>query len=371
MVKRLLQVIALCGILWHSGYCQTVINFDPKKSTTTVVSPNCQVIYSTSAIKATIYGKDLTVSPSVKTWGAYTKQLNKTDFDIGLFFKVKPSSDTVYFKIDGYNDFNFVYQADGIDKFGKPYKLDDNLNGSYSIQSKSNEIGKTGQVAVIYRAKLIDKNLNNLYCTMYYLNGQLAVKFDKDKAIYPAVLDPTVGITAIRTGSDNQYYSYWGAYKLGFMPENGTATSIKLCMWAPLGANEKCALYADTGANYPGDLIANSYAGAIAITRTAIPTQDSEWTDNVINATLFKGTTYWVTRVTSNDSAPTGYGVEEGGCFFYKLENLYATFPPANMPAGGSAYGGNISAYLTYTTGGGGAATPNPCRRLGQFLGGD
>jgi hypothetical protein len=350
-MKKTILFLFLFSLI-HSVHAQVnLVSFDVKKSTTVNVTSNCQVVFSTSAIKATIQGKDLTVSPNAKIYPSYTKQLNSTDFDIGLIFKVKPSTDTVYFKIDGYQDFDFWYQ-DGKDIDGKISKdTPDNVIGSYAVYRKGNgSIGSGGKACHIYRAKLIDKNLNELYCTMYYLNGQLAVKFDKDRAIYPAILDPIMGYSPIGATASTQLNAYWEATDIGYTTENITVTSMTLCIY-----NVNVGLYSMHGALYSQgvgtlDKVAGSEA-IMLITQATKPTQDSEWTTKEINANLIAGVTYFL-AVQSDHIASYIARDNIGSNTLAYYTRAYDGIMPATT-GGVSTASQKFSSFVIYTIGGG------------------
>jgi hypothetical protein len=302
----------------------TVISKDLSVS----VNPDCD------AIKTTYKGNDLTIYSDE----SYDKEVVKIDdknYDYKLYFDKKPETNVFYFKLDGYEKYKFIYQKGtgmtGVN--GNPLPdLAENLQGSYIICGNSNAMGKNGQVATIYRSKLIDDNGDSYWCeSMEITDGLLAVKVsqkDMDSAVFPCELDPNLGYQTIG-GSDNSGNTgYYISNRLGFAPSNGTITSMTVALSRGAGSHLiKLCVNADNGKGYPGALVTGSYTGEQTPVRTTKPTTLEQCDTYSITGTLIKGTTYWISYMESDDYVHAYQNVLSMGACAYANGFTYASFP--------------------------------------------
>ena len=163
-------------------------------------------------------------------------------FEIEVILNSKPATNVFEFEIEGAENLDFFYQPaltqEEID--GGAFQPD-NIIGSYAVYHKikaNHQIGSlnyaTGKAYHIYRPEVIDADGNRVWAELFYLNGLLSVTVPQsflDKAVYPVIVDPTIGYTSIgssisRNTAQNFNNNSHRLAVVHTIPTNGTVDSI-------------------------------------------------------------------------------------------------------------------------------------------------
>lgn len=326
----------------------TSIDYSGIEPKFTSVFTNADTVERTySEVKLVIKGKDFRISHS-QGYDIYTDNLDDNKYDIGLVFLVKPKTNIWKFDLEYDTDFNFCYQKptqEMIDALG--IKMSDDIIGSYAVYFKDPMKGKAFH---IYRPELIDNNGSRSWCEMHINEETKTLEITGDSkwletAVYPVVLDPTIGYTTIGGVADgldsSSYYLYFSKFT---MPVDGTVTGLKLCCNKYGGGTPvfKAAIY-DASRNL-------MTTGTLQVTPTQAtkPTNDSEWTETTLGGDLVGGTVYYLTiNFTGNLNI---YYDDTGVASYYGI-GTYAGFPASPGPTMNAWVNRTYSCYITYTTG--------------------
>ena len=143
---------------------------------------------------------------------------------------------------------------------------------------------------------------------------------------------------------------------------NGTFTQLQVPAYSATGGTQiKVAIYNISSGTAPTalpySLVANSN-GSANVTRTTLPTQDSQWTRISINAPMVAGKYYWLAFTPNDNDIHFPYHMDGTNDEAYASGTTYSTFPLTN----GSQYAMSntsyrYSIYVNYTVGG--ASTGN------------
>jgi hypothetical protein len=244
----------------------------------------------------------------------------------------------------------------------------ENVCGAYAVYASENKINyvggkeyKCGQVGMIYRPKIIDLTgtgiwgILNIDKNAGILNIEISQDF-LDRAIYPITIDPTIGYTSAGDSVAAWNGYFMAAAKSTTDASGGVVSKIQCAAFDVMGNSYvKMAIYDAT----PTNLIANSYPGAILVTRTSTskPTQDSEWTSSTnVSATLAALTAYWLAFATQDSTVYIFYNsAPNGSCKYASID--YTLFPPNTAPSS-TNYTAILSVYATYTPAAGGLSIP-------------
>jgi hypothetical protein len=301
------------------------------------------------------------------------------------------------------NIITFTIQTKGLDYFYQPKLTEeeikrgclrpDNVVGSYAVYYQGNftnyeggKLYRSGKAFHIYRPGIIDAVGSKVW-------GELNIDIDKglltvtipqeflDKATYPIQHSAglTLGYSTIGGSTDTPAAGNFiaaGAYQSA--AGGGTISKCQVAAWSVNSDPLRMALYVNSGdAPYgagavPGALLANSDSGAMTVSRTTKPTQDSEFTSSVVpNGTIVSSTYYWIC-FNNNNTNTMSVAFDAGGAYSYWYKaDAYANFPDANAPASMTNSNAKYSAYYTYAAAGGGAIPlSNPFSRpFNQSLG--
>jgi len=138
----------------------------------------------------------------------------ENEFDIDFTLHSKPDTNVFTYKIEGAEEFDFWYQsALTAEEVAEGAERPENVIGSYAVYHKTkanHRIGSTnyatGKAFHIYRPKAIDANGAEEWCSLAYEDGTLSVECSEkwlETAVYPVVVDPTFGNTAIGGTTQN------------------------------------------------------------------------------------------------------------------------------------------------------------------------
>ena len=276
------------------------------------------------------------------------------------------------------NVVEFDIESKGLDFFYQPAltqeEIDagdfrpENVVGSYAVYHSTkggiNDINgkeyKTGKAFHIYRPHLIDANGLEAWGNLHIENGIYSVEIPQDfldKAVYPVKSNDTLGYTTIggSVGTQNGYSDF--VRRTQASADGGTMSKIQAAVY-DAGGNSgfKMAVYTDAAGPVPGYLVGNSYPGAVTVTRTTKPTQDSEWTSSTnVSATIIGSAYYWLADMSADTTIYVCYDSVTSGQNKYRSET-YAGFPQSSV-SGLSDWTWGHSIYATYTPSGGGETT--------------
>lgn len=136
------------------------------------------------------------------------------EFDIDFTLNSKPETNVFEYKIEGAEDFDFLYQPElSPEEVIEGVERSENVIGSYAVYHKikaNYEVGSTnyatGKSFHIYRPKAVDANNNEIWAELSYnyvdtLSVTVPQKF-LDEAKYPIKIDPTFGYTTLGASAD-------------------------------------------------------------------------------------------------------------------------------------------------------------------------
>jgi len=186
-------------------------------------------------------------------------ELDKDKFEYEIEFTARPPSDTVSFNLDFPKGLDFLYQdtlynywLNGGDKAhayatfeefqahgGRP----ENVERSYAVYwNKKNNQYQTGKFCHIYRPKLTDADRKETWAEINITGKVMTITMDKvwlDKAVYPVILDPTLGYDT----SGSSWYGAAGEKYGTFYETDGTGgdvVNIYLGVYQIAGSNQAC-----------------------------------------------------------------------------------------------------------------------------------
>lgn len=201
---------------------------------------------------------------------APTEQYEDGGFEYEIILKEKPKSNVVTLKIDT-QDLVFYYQPELTqEEIDKGASRPENVIGSYAVYhaTKANhKIGetnyKTGKAFHIYRPNIIAANSDEIWGELLIEDGLLTITIDQtwlDTAVYPVIVDPTVGYTELgasgsssicNVSSDTSTSAGKSNDSFTVLSEAGTLDSITFGLAAAQGAQTVdtfFAIYDEDGA---------------------------------------------------------------------------------------------------------------------------
>jgi len=191
------------------------------------------------------------------------------NFKIDIVLTEKPASNIFEFDIET-KDLVFYYQPELTQKeIDEGCIRPDNVVGSYAVYHKYRgnihkgkadaEKYKCGKAFHIYRPKIVDSGLKEVWAALHIDNGKMAITIPQeflDTAKYPITIDPDFGVTDVggswiaNSGdimwSNNPNYNASGG--------DGTATYIKVyaAKYSTYEPATKCALYKSSDQSLKG-----------------------------------------------------------------------------------------------------------------------
>ncbi len=313
-----------------------------------------------------------------------SEDLPEGGYEFEWILKEKPTTNVVEFSIET-EGLDFFYQpplniemassACSETDCGDSHRPE-NVVGSYAIYTSEQKINwtggkeyKVGKLGHIYRPKILDSAGHWVWgeLNIDIENKKLTVTIPQDfldKAVYPIrhAAGLTIGITTIGGSTVNGLEPYYLVNKRQQATATGAMSKIQAAVW-DTGANSyiKVWLYNDSSGS-PGSLLANSYPGALFISRTTKPTQDSEWTSSTsVSGSIVNGNYYWSAYHLGDSTVNVAFDSGSNGDSKYR-ESAYANSPVD--PAGAmESYTDRFSIYATYTASGG-TTTPSPPQQI-------
>jgi hypothetical protein len=184
------------------------------KDPETQIPENAISIYHDDIVgQVKFIGGKLSIGNSTREFFVCSKDDDNIEF--GLRFLNNPGTNLFEFHVEGHEDFDFLYQpALTSGEIGAGDVRPDDIVGSYAIYHKTKKnhvIGKvnyrSGKFGHIKRPKFIDANLDQIWGDLSFnpSTGILSVTGSQtwlNNAVYPVVLDPTIGYETV--GGSNQ-----------------------------------------------------------------------------------------------------------------------------------------------------------------------
>lgn len=166
----------------------------------------------------------------------YEKPNDQFEFEVEL--ASKPSSNLIQFTIQD-KEFNYYYQPPlSQEEIDEGCSRSEDVIGSYAVYHKSRKHNKdgskkyfTGKAFHIYRPWAEDANGVRVWCDLNIEAGMMTITVPQqflDSAVYPVIVDPTLGKTSFGASSSTRAANAICAINAGNAVENGTVTSISI-----------------------------------------------------------------------------------------------------------------------------------------------
>lgn len=293
------------------------------------------------------------------------------NFKFGLILYEKPLTNTWSFQLEGWEEFDFLYQpiwknVKTIKLNGEDYLEDidgggirkPDVQGSYAVyhKSKVHNQYKTGKFCHIYRPKFIDIDGKEEWADIEIKDGIYKVTIPYEFlniAKYPIKVNDTYGNTSVGGTEDtsNTTYKPWALNVYGTMPANGTITDV----WISYRSNN----LGDAYFNYYDNANNKSSASDVVI---AMGNADNlqHWYDAAISGDA----------ESSGDKLAVGFEAKSGisgtnmmydataGTINAWQGNTYNTIPLPDPKETSNTFERQYSVYMEYTAGGAPAAEP-------------
>lgn len=294
----------------------------------------------------------------------YFKTYDDENFKFGLIFNKKPSTNTWSFQLEGWDEFDFLYQPELTQEEINHHCIrPDNVVGSYAVYhktKKNHEIEKTnyatGKFCHIYRPKFIDANGDWVWADLDIKDGVYTITIAQtflDKAKYPIKSNDQFGFSSVGGTSSADYSNDFWSVQWTNAPTGQITKAYIACKYTwRTGQKARVAMYANSSGS-PGSLIANTDSGDMTITRLGDPTSDlATWTQaNIASGfTMTSAATYWIAWGVSNTDAFVYYDWDVGISVKWKDAQTYSTFPPSSAPSGLSSSNAKWSVCYEYIT---------------------
>lgn len=290
-----------------------------------------------------------------------TEQMEDGGFEVEVYLKQKPDTNTFDFTLAGTEELDFFYQAPLTQtEIDLGASQPANVVGSYAVYHKSlknHQVGdtnySTGKLFHIFRPKAVDADGNEVWAQLSYDDaGTLTVTVPQDfldNANYPVRVDPTFGVTSVGASTGT-----WGSGGTGCSEAaskittsgaitNGFEISAYMSSLGIAGSGFRTAIWNDS-AGSPGTLVASSSYLIYQIQATST----AQWMEtSVPTISLNASTDYWIGG--GNNSCDSGFGTQPaadttGGTHAYR-EGLGITDPFGTPSSTGTFL---YSVYLTY-----------------------
>lgn len=267
-------------------------------------------------------------------------------FEIEVLLLEKPKSNIISFTLEC-KGIDFFYQPELTSNEIKDGHIrPENVIGSYAVycsQEKINWEGgklyKAGKLCHIYRPKIIDSSGKYVWGILKIKNGLLTIEIPQDfldTALYPVLVDPTLGYDTIGGSTFNASSANAYLTSLFTSTEAGTVSMLTAHTGSSAGANSKGILHTH------GDLaLVTNGTGSVV----AIPAGGSfAWRDSTMTPSIVGSTEYLVGMIFSAASLiKYDAGSANQG---HNGTNSYTTPTTLVTPTHTT---NKASAYLTYT----------------------
>lgn len=290
---------------------------------------------------------------------AFVKKGDKDGtFDIDFSLLEEPISNVFTYKIEGFENLDFLYQPEpSLEEIKRGIDRPENIIGSYAVfhkEKKGNFIGGTnygsGKLFHIYRPKVTDSIGNEIWAELSYEKGVLSVTVPQDfleNASYPVIVDPTFGYTTLGATAQNNDSGFLLGQLFGtYLASTGDQiTSFSVGASKPTGSLglELAAYTFSTG------LPISRLAAATTLTVNSSTPQI--WTTSAVSQSLVAGTTYTVAVTSPSDDGTLNY-------YFDSASNNASIGAGSNLPATWSSLGMFNFRYTIFATYTAGAAAP-------------
>lgn len=308
----------------------------------------------------------------------YQKQSDDENgaFEFEVELASQPASNILEFSLQT-KGFSFFYQppltAQDVEQgFSRP----ENVIGSYAVfhsQKMGNRAGaqeyRSGKAFHIYRPFVVDAMGGQTWCELKIdaQAGKLLIIIPQDwldVAVYPVIVDPTLGYTTIGGSVASNSVSRGKCGLTGAAVENGTATQISVYGRSTSGTCNYCGVIYDNNTllGTRQDYTAQAgRSGAAAWVTDAV----------IVGLSLVSGTKYYVGHYHNASAAPgnmeTNY--DTGGTADGLEYNSGYSSPPPIAATVGSSETNLYSAYITYSAAGGATRPVNFAGTFGGFAG--
>lgn len=205
----------------------------------------------------------------------------------------------------------------------------ENIVGSYAVYhaSKSGGVYGTGQVFHIYRPWSEDAKGVRVWCDLKIQDNSLIITVPQDfldKAVYPIIIDPTLGYTTKGGSSYNTgaNYLYMTKYTCS---GNGNISALKMYVkqYTTTTPNVKFCIYNDAGDGTPGAL------AGVTVQWTVTAGWD-DWKELEIDGAdiaVTDGTIYYLGFLCDGIVTYYANALSSGAIFAYTNAATYPTFP--------------------------------------------
>src|SRR3990167_3247413 len=209
--------------------------------------------------------------------------------EIEIILNEKPSTNVFDFTIDGAENLDFFYQpALTQAEIDEGAERPENVVGSYAVYHKTKEnhrVGSTnyatGKAFHIFRPKAVDNDGNEVWAELSYADDVLSVIVPEkflETAIYPVVVDPTLGYTSI--GATGLNLRTFGAYRdTATSTESGIITMMSMAMGCSV-ASSTAPISSYASAIYSGtSIITNGTTDTFQFSDPQCPDIVKTWRD--------------------------------------------------------------------------------------------
>jgi len=324
-------------------------------------------------IKQDAFVGDAALADNKITLADDSKEFYAYPIDGGLKFGInlltKPDTNVITFQLEGWEEFNFFFQAPlaNVNVDGSSWENNDwghcersaEVSGSYAVYHKTKRdyvVGgtnyETGKFGHIYRPRLIDNAGNSVWADLNITDGVYTVTIPQDfldKAEYPIVSNDTFGYTSV--GGTNGNCPAGRFVLVGpFTPAgNGTVQSISWYMQQNSASSRTTFGYYDS-----------TPSARLALTAEGTPPASFNWVtiNTTTNPSIANGTNYWIAQQEGVDNCTLKYDTPTTPGIKYDGRTYVSGSLPD--PAGSLTDLANYcySAYITYTGGGATVSIP-------------
>ncbi len=332
------------------------------------------VVFENHAVTLTRWNGEVSLRLEYSGEGHFVSyRMPPNKVEIGIRLDHRPSSNIFDFTLSGCKECVFLPQSALTKKeINEGWKRPVNVIDSIAIYHKwkrDHEIGKTnyatGKLWHIYRIEAFDSAEQSVYGKMEVRDGHLLVtvpQFFLDSASYPVFVDPTLGYTTVGSSVGNL-----GVYTLGnffLSSANGTITDYQIYLEAansPPTEDYTVAVYDASGC--PGSCTASGQSQiGISAGTTYTGNGMAAWKVISMSGSIVSGNYYWLPF--SSDDGNNTFEYADSGTVSPSVGRAYILrlYSSGSMPNPMSTVTtdsfNTFSAYIDYTTGGGGGG---PC----------
>ena len=291
-------------------------------------------------------------------------------FEFEVWLPARPVSNVIEFSLR-HKGLSFEYQPALADEYprglpdGITAERPENVVGSYAVYHANRAHGKytTGKAFHLYRPWAEDRNGVRVWCALAIdaAANRLTIAVPQaflDAAVYPVLIDPTLGYTTIGASEVGLVPGDIGGFgqtgTTGYtMAENGTATFMNIYAAGQNNGtfNLTLGLY-NHGTNYPGTLFADTAGTDFTVTSGVFA-----WRTIAIAGSLVSGSSYWPAMNHGTGALNLQMKYDSAtDALKWKASTYVAGALDDPFPSAANVFSGKISSYADYTTAGG--ATP-------------